>query len=297
MSIMNEQPVIFSCLNEKLIGVIHHGEEPGDVGVLIIVGGPQMKTGSHRQFVLLARALAKQNIATMRFDYRGMGDSTGELQGFETINDDIKAAIDEFFKQQPKLQHVVLWGLCDAASAALFYSWRDPRVKGLVLANPWVRSDVGLAQVYVKSYYWSRLLDKNFWRKVFRGQLKITKVATDFHQNITKLLSNRKSAKKVDLANTTSNELAEPTHFIERMHYGWDKFSGKTLLLLSGNDLTAAEFIQLTNSQPQWRQLLKKLTVTQWHCAEANHTFSTARWRKQVEQQTVNWIVGELVNY
>ncbi|MCX4024971.1 hydrolase 1, exosortase A system-associated [Endozoicomonas sp. SM1973] len=292
---MNEQPVIFPCLNERLIGVIHQPTEPVDTGVLIIVGGPQMKSGSHRQFVLLARALVKQSIAVMRFDYRGMGDSTGELQGFETINDDIKAAVDEFFNQQPKLQQVVLWGLCDAASAALFYGWRDSRVKGLVLANPWVRSEAGLAQVYVKNYYWSRLFDKHFWLKAFRGQLKIKQVASDFYQNITKLIVTRKKILKGNEQEVTADKPVEPSHFIDRMRYGWDKFSGKTLLLLSGNDLTAAEFVQLTQSHPHWRQLLNKSTVTQWHCAEANHTFSTGKWRNQVEQQTVEWIINHVV--
>ena len=51
----------------------------------------------------------------MRFDYRGMGDSTGDVRPFDDINDDIAAAIDEFFRQVPGLERVVLWGLCDGA--------------------------------------------------------------------------------------------------------------------------------------------------------------------------------------
>lgn len=286
---MKEQAIIFPCLNNRLIGVIHHPDTPMEIGVLIVVGGPQMKSGSHRQFVLLARALAYQNIPVMRFDCQGMGDSTGELKGFEHLNDDINAAIDEFFAQQSSLKHIVLWGLCDAASAALIYGWRDHRVTGLVLANPWVRSESGLAQVYVKSYYWSRLMDKKFWGKLLQGQLNVKKIIQDFYQNVAKALTGRASYTEVGAQGQT-----EPTHFIDRMLFGWDKFSGKTLLLLSGNDHTAAEFQQLINSDDQWRQLANKSTVTHWQCNEANHTFSSAQWRELVELQTASWIKKQL---
>ena len=42
------------------------------IAVLVVVGGPQYRVGSHRQFVSLARALARQGMTTVRFDYRGM---------------------------------------------------------------------------------------------------------------------------------------------------------------------------------------------------------------------------------
>ena len=42
--------------------------------VLVVVGGPQVRAGSHRHFVQLARHLATHGHAVMRFDVRGMGD-------------------------------------------------------------------------------------------------------------------------------------------------------------------------------------------------------------------------------
>src|SRR5690606_31415058 len=109
--------------------------------------------GSHRQFVLLCRHLAAHGIPAMRFDYRGMGDSTGAERGFDTVADDIRAAIDSFIKRVPSIGRVVLWGLCDAASAACLYAPSDERVGGLVLANPWVRTAAGEAKTYLKHYY------------------------------------------------------------------------------------------------------------------------------------------------
>ena len=88
----------------------------------------------------------------LRFDVRGMGDSSGTPPGFERIEDDIAAAIDALLAAVPETSGVVLWGLCDGASAALLYldTTHDTRVVGLGIANPWVRSEVGLARTRVR---------------------------------------------------------------------------------------------------------------------------------------------------
>ena len=78
-----------------------------------MVGGPQYRVGSHRQFVLLARDLAADGFPVFRFDYRGMGDSEGEFRGFEHVEDDIAAAVEAFRSASPGLREIVLWGLCD----------------------------------------------------------------------------------------------------------------------------------------------------------------------------------------
>ena len=72
---MSEQYIQISRNDAQLSAILHPGSAP--VGVLIIVGGPQYRVGSHRQFVKLSRALSQHNIASMRLDSSGMGDSSG----------------------------------------------------------------------------------------------------------------------------------------------------------------------------------------------------------------------------
>src|SRR5262249_34163772 len=134
-----EDAVSFRVAGDRVLGVLHHARQPAACGVLLLVGGPQYRVGSHRQFVLLARHLAAAGVPVLRFDYRGMGDSEGGAVSFDGADADIAAAIDEFSRRVPALRRVALWGLCDAASAALMYAFRDSRVSGLVLLNPWVR--------------------------------------------------------------------------------------------------------------------------------------------------------------
>src|SRR5438309_7262826 len=94
-----EIPVRFSVEGASRIGIVHLPSQPTSRGILIIVGGWQYRAGSHRQFVLLGRALAEGGIGVMRFDSRGMGDSDGEPglpEPAEHLVPDIRAALDTF---------------------------------------------------------------------------------------------------------------------------------------------------------------------------------------------------------
>jgi hypothetical protein len=71
---------------------------------------------------------------------------------------------------------------------------------------------------------------------------------------------------------------------------GLERFEGKTLLILSGDDLTAAEFRDETARSREWRKALERNTVTRHELAEANHTFSTRAWRDLVAAWTLNWL-------
>ena len=169
-----ETALQFDCQGEKLLGILSSptGSTPptGD-GVIIVVGGPQYRAGAHRQFVSLARSLASQGTTVMRFDVRGMGDSSGPLWNFESLTDDIGAAINAFIEHAPNAKRIVLVGLCDGASAALMYlqDTQDQRVCGLCLLNPWLRSEQTLAQTHIKHYYWQRITSADFWRKALSG--------------------------------------------------------------------------------------------------------------------------------
>ncbi|MGB0712180.1 MAG: hydrolase 2, exosortase A system-associated, partial [Gammaproteobacteria bacterium] len=115
-----EWPMNFAGASGELVGMLHRGgEDDAPLGVVVVVGGPQYRVGSHRQFVLLARDLAGAGIPVMRFDYNGMGDSEGGSAHFEACGGDIRAAVDALVEGCPSLGGVVLWGLCDGASAAM----------------------------------------------------------------------------------------------------------------------------------------------------------------------------------
>src|SRR5687767_1902021 len=152
-----EQPLLFDCDGADLVGVVAIPVAAARVGVLIVVGGPQYRAGSHRQFVLLARSLANAGIASLRFDWRGMGDGEGPRTDFREANADLRVAIDALCDAVPALERVVLWGLCDGATACALYDASDRRVAGLVLVNPWVHTEASAAQARLTHYYRGRI--------------------------------------------------------------------------------------------------------------------------------------------
>lgn len=276
---MTEHALLFPCGPDTLVGVLSLPSAPASTAVVIVVGGPQYRVGSHRQFVLLARALAAANYAVLRFDYQGMGDSGGPAGNFLTASSGIRAAIDSLQRRVPQVEKMVLWGLCDAASAALLYvhETKDPRVTGLCLLNPWVRSEASLARTQVKHYYTQRLMQREFWAKLVSGKVALGALkglAHNIRLSRTKVLS--------------SNANNKP--FQQRMAAAWTDFGGRILLLLSGNDYTAKEFLDYAAVDTDWREVFYHLHTERHDLPHADHTFSDPAAHTQVERLTLHWL-------
>ncbi len=279
---LNEQAVVFDCRGEALMGVLHAPEVASGIGVVLVVGGPQYRAGSHRQFVHLARAVCRAGHAMLRFDVRGMGDSEGAARPFDGVDDNVAAAIDALLARVHGVNQVVLWGLCDGASAAWLYlqATADPRVVGVCAVNPWVRSLEGLARTHVKHYYLKRVSSGAFWSKLLRGGVGGTALR--------------------ELAAALRTTLAPPptpsggSDFRQRMAQGCARCSpGSVLLVLSGNDYTAKEFDEHVASSPHWQEALRKSGAQRLDLVGADHTLSQNVARIEVEDATLRWL-GEL---
>jgi exosortase A-associated hydrolase 1 len=287
---IEERALSFACEGCWLYGVLSLPSVPAPSarlaqrGVVVVVGGPQYRVGSHRQFTLLARELAQRGVPVFRFDYRGMGDSEGEMRDFSDIDVDLRAAIDTFVTEAPQVREVVLWGLCDAASAALFYAHRDSRVAGLVLANPWARTEDGAARAYLKHYYLSRLLEPGLWKKIAQGRFDYVGALHSFGGLCASAIR-----RKPGPTDVTENSPAAAPSLPQRMLRGFGLFQGRTLFILSGADLTAREFEDMA-SDPAWRKLMGGKRVSRQSLPDADHTFSRPDWRDQVAHWTVDWL-------
>lgn len=279
--IYSERGIVFDCDGEQLLGVLSLPSIANDIGVVIIVGGPQYRVGSHRQFVLMARHLAGAGFPVIRFDTRGMGDSSGVFPGFENIAPDITSAVTALRREVPSIRRVVLWGLCDAASAAMINGAAIADVTGLILLNPWARNAETLASAEVKHYYHKRLFEPAFWRKLARGEVKIIDSLSEF---LGKLMQ--------QFARHIKGEGNAPQvgDFRERMVQGLDAFEGSVLLILSGRDLVAAELIEFAAGHPALKEILDRPRTVRVDLPEADHTFSGSKHRGDVEVATLGWL-------
>lgn len=278
-----EETTLFPCEGAAVVGILAKPATPADTGVVVIVGGPQYRAGSHRQFVLLSRALAAGGYAVLRFDYRGMGDSVGAQRDFEGVNADIAAAINTMQVRVPEVKHIALWGLCDGASAALLYchATQDPRVTALCLLNPWVRSEASLAKTQVKHYYTQRLRQKKFWFKLLSGKVALSALSGF-------------AAKLRQSAASPSQRQNQAGTYQQRMAVAWQGFKGRILLVLSGDDYTAKEFIEHAQTDLAWKGFQSHPQFMRVDVAGVDHTFSSASSRRQAEQATLQWLASQV---
>jgi len=292
---IDERIFEFDCVDRSSVGIVSlpQGKLPA-VGVLVLAGGPQYRVGAHRQFVSLARHLASQGLAAMRFDVRGTGDCVGEHPGFDRLDDDIRCAIDAFAREVPTVRRLVLWGLCDGASAACLYAPRDQRVSGIVLLNPWVQNTSGDngADEPLKSYYLRRLFTTWFWRKLLSGRMDIvrtgrrlvSKVARRFKPLYEPAMSTPTPAR------SAPGESRAPAPTMSSLMASNLLRSGIPFYLaLSQDDLVARQFEYGALPTPEWAAVLHLQALEVAHLAGADHTLSTPGAKREMEALSARW--------
>jgi len=132
---LEQRALRFASGRNALIGIVDVPERPLVRGLLVLADSRQYRTGSHRQFTLLARLLAGRGVAVMRFDRSGAGDSEGR-ESERSDGSDLAAAMKEFFIHVPEMKESVILAAGDATRAAALYAAGDARVTGLALFNP-----------------------------------------------------------------------------------------------------------------------------------------------------------------
>ncbi len=166
-----------TCESEKMLATCD-GPPNAAIGWLFVVGGTQTRVGPHRLYERLATRLSDAGQAVLRFDRRGVGDSTGEDPDYFGSHADIAAAWRALRNEFPNLHQVFGFGLCDGASALALHG-RGAELDGAVLANPWVvepQDDLPPAAA-IRGHYRRRLLDPGAWRRLLTGGVDFGKLA------------------------------------------------------------------------------------------------------------------------
>ncbi len=274
-----------------MFGILHLPDKPASRGLLVVTGGPTYRVGPHRMNVTLGRELTDAGIPVMRFDFLGTGDSDGDLrthkQG-EAVLTDIRAAIDKFFEQAPGLENVAIWGLCRGAIRTLEYAYQDSRVSGIVLLNPRVDNDKIGAVASIKHYYWQRLTNPEFYRKMISGKIDTIQSFKDLSKIVLAAL--KPSSK------SASGEPERPVKApwfvpVEKLiEDGFTRFDGHFLVILGGADLEAAKFREIIKSSPVLRKRTGDSEISIRHLAGASHTFSRRESLTTIIQWTQEWI-------
>lgn len=144
---------------------------PGDgsPGFVLLNAGLLHRVGPARLNVDLARRLAANGFASLRFDLAGLGDSEprrDQRNETERAVADIRDAMD-FMQSRLELSRFVLLGLCSGADNAHFAAMSDERVVGTVLLDPYGYRTLG----YYARHYGPRMLKLAPWVRFARRAL------------------------------------------------------------------------------------------------------------------------------
>jgi pimeloyl-ACP methyl ester carboxylesterase len=136
----NEVPVFFQAGEEMLFGIFTEPFDARGIAVIHARGGGQVPScGRNGTTARLCRRLAGDGYHTLRFDYRGVGESTGSVTTFrhdQPFVSDLEGGIA--WLRARGIERFVVIGQCFGARTALAEGW-FPGLEGLVLLSTPVR--------------------------------------------------------------------------------------------------------------------------------------------------------------
>ncbi|MDQ3000594.1 MAG: hydrolase 1, exosortase A system-associated [Fibrobacterota bacterium] len=310
-----EEPVRFHASGQNLFGILNLPEGMGSAesttaALVMVVGGPQTRVGSHRSYTLIARELSRRGMPVLRFDYAGIGDSDGTFMGFAHAGPSLDGALQWLHGRLPKLSKVVLWSLCDGSSACAINAASVSRpLAGLILCNPYVHSQQGRAKVFLKYYYLKRAMDPAFWMKLISFKFNPFKAASSLASLAKSAALGKPDAKAASATATpiagnpsgtaspearggaASNSGSAPVGLVgpgedppglpEKVMEGLERYRGPLFLILSEDDFTAKEFLGLYKDRGTLAKRRPGQTGVRF-VAGADHTFTAAEWKGKV---------------
>jgi pimeloyl-ACP methyl ester carboxylesterase len=289
-----------------LFGILHTPAQPRpDLPVIVLLSpGVKMRVGPGRLYVPLTDMLVQQGYRVFRFDFYGLGDSSGELQ--ETMLADVYNHIEvgryvsdtrsalQWLRQQLGAKKFILGGLCGGATTAVLTAEREPEVDGLLSIgmNVCLSSNVATPAKYLtraqldsrRQGYYRRLLQPKSWLRLLTFQSEYGVIWRSMMRAFVK--DNPTSAPVAATAEQrgNANPLFPPAFF------AFLKRGGRALMLFSEKDRLQSEYqekfaapfaAQLQPYQPQLHEHV---------IAHANHVLTFTPWQQEMVAVSRSWL-------
>lgn len=173
-----EKDVEFDSCGHVLRGVLTSGAESFSNAVITIHGWGGNRSGPQRMFVLLARDLADENTAVLRFDLQGRGvsDPLCKDTSVDEMIANVISSVD-FLKSNYGVEKVSLIGICSGGNVALGAASLLKEIVEKVIcistlpfqppcANLRLNKTAGLFKKYFK-----KIFDVNNWRRLIKNEI------------------------------------------------------------------------------------------------------------------------------
>jgi len=276
---LNERPVVFQS-PARLVGVLCEPEgQPRGAGVVFLHGWTGYRVGPHRIFVEAARRLAAAGYHSLRFDFRGRGDSEGEHEAttLDEMIEDARAA-RRVLAEETGVRRTYWCGLCSGGNVALGAASLDKDVSGLVL---W--STPLFAPYKTKKQEARRrgMFAADYARKLFRRETYAKLVRGRIHFGvILRILLGRRPAAR------GTRGAREPKDSARDIMSDLRGYAGSALFIYGSRDdeaVGAPEFYEAFCREHG--------IPARFHTIEgANHSFYSVAWQDEVLELTRRWL-------
>lgn len=139
--------VTFENDGQKICGMLHLPKENSKKcpAVLMCHGFAGNRIGRFRIYVLIARRLAEMGIASLRFDFRGSGESDGTFADM-TVSSEVSDAISalQFLRKNSQIDpnRIGILGNSFGAAVAVLTAEKDANIKSLALLAALFNADL-----------------------------------------------------------------------------------------------------------------------------------------------------------
>ena len=278
-----EKAVSFQNQGCTLHAMLHVPDDfrggPGSVGVVFLHGWSGNRRGPHDILVAAARRYCDAGFPCFRFDFRGRGDSEGDMDEADlaTMISDTEVAVRRLCEGS-NLSAVVLVGICSGGEVAIGAAPLCSTVKAMIL---WSVPTVGVDRARARrakrlanlGQYATKLFRISTWQKAFTGGLNLPM--------IKQALSGRGGAGETP----EDGDKARP-----EMDIPWLRrflsFRGPIQFVYGTGDPTATEAVS------HYTKLSARGKVAaDFHLIEgANHSFYSLPWKAELIDVSLGWL-------
>lgn len=269
----------------------------GDLAVVIVNTGRDPQFGIARFGVRFARTLARAGIASLRFDFAGLGDSIGAPGAEDLLSalfeaergPDLSAALDAL--EDFGYRRFAVQGLCSGAYHAFHGAVADPRVSILLLVNmPLFVWRAGDSIDFVDhkqstpSRYLLKLARLRVWRRALAGELDLA--------GILRAQIERAAVRAREAALLVAERLApgDPRGVARRGMAVLSRRGTRTLFLFSPGDPGVDSIMQ--HFGRDGRRLAQFPGATMRFVPGLDHNLSTAAMQRQVAAIMLEALAG-----
>ena len=262
---------------DRLVGIWSEpeGAERLSATVVTLHGWGGYRIGPHRFMVKLCRALAAAGIASLRFDFRGRGDSTGNEHDatLDTMIEDTCRAV-EFAKTRTPENQLTLWGICSGSNVAIGAATLKDEVRDLILLStlpfiPQKKTSEKVARTKAQAgSYFRKLFRAATWKKLFTGAVNWTNVKRALFGHYAKPKDTER----------------DPKDSVRDIMAAFESYTGRAAFIYGGADREAAGATEHYRSFTTQHHIPATFETVEG----SNHDFYSLAWERHVIERTVS---------